>query len=141
MLARRFQRKQQHTDNIENALFGVAVGRFVMAHAMLLAQWAQLKADEAALEAEHMASAVQELAGSAEEINASVEEAAATLAHLAESGERALDDLAAELVRQARAETVAELAEKSLELLKGFISLKKAIAELAASRARNGGRA
>lgn len=54
---------------------------------------------------------------------------------------KALHDLAADLVRQAKAETVAELAEKSLELLKGFISLKKAIAELAASRARNGGRA
>ncbi|MEW6726833.1 MAG: hypothetical protein AB1327_07735 [Bacillota bacterium] len=54
---------------------------------------------------------------------------------------KALHNMAADLVRQAKAETAAELAETSLELLKGFISLKKAIAELAASRARNGGRA
>jgi len=72
VFGQRFQRELHHTDNIENALFRLAVGRFVIAHT---AEWARYKAGEAALEAEHMASAVQELAGSAEEINASIEEA------------------------------------------------------------------
>ncbi len=53
--------------------FGVAVGRFVLAHTALLALWSRLKAEDSAQEAENLAAGAQELAAITEEVNASVE--------------------------------------------------------------------
>lgn len=77
-------------------LFGVSVGRFIMAHTDLLALWSRLRADEAAREAEVQAASAQELSATIEEVNASVEEAAAAhhqLNKLAETNRKALAEM------------------------------------------------
>nr|WP_297201524.1 hypothetical protein [Thermanaeromonas sp.] len=82
--------------NSGDLLFGVSVGRFIMAHTDLLALWSRLKADEAAREAEVQAASAQELSATIEEVNASVEEAAAAhhqLSKLAETNRSALAEM------------------------------------------------
>lgn len=77
-------------------LFGVSVGRFIVAHTDLLALWSRLRADEAAREAEVQASGSQELSTTIEEINASVEESAAAhhqMNQLAETNRSALAEM------------------------------------------------
>lgn len=60
--------------NTDQLIFGLAVGRFIMAHTDLLALWSRLRADDAAREAESLAAGAQQLSGAIEEVNASIEE-------------------------------------------------------------------
>lgn len=76
--------------------FGLAVGRFIMAHTNLLALWSRLRADDAAREAESLAAGAQQLSASAQEVNASVEETSAAhheLNDLAEANRAALAEM------------------------------------------------
>ncbi|MQL53651.1 chemotaxis protein [Desulfofundulus thermobenzoicus] len=70
--------------NPADLMFGLAVGRFIMAHTDLLAFWSRLKADGAARESDILASGAEELSSTIEEVNSSVEEAAAAHHHLDE---------------------------------------------------------
>lgn len=77
-----FLQKHKNTESNQNSnsgdmFFGLAVGRFIMAHTDLLALWSRLKADGAAREAESLAAGAQQLSATTQEVNASVEETAA----------------------------------------------------------------
>lgn len=83
-------------DNRGDLYFGLAVGRFIMAHTDLLALWSSLRASQAARESEALAAGAQQLSATAEEVNASVEETAAAhheLNNLAESNRLALGEM------------------------------------------------
>lgn len=67
----------RNSDQTGDLFFGVAVGRFVLAHTALLAQWGRLKVEDSAQEAESLAAGAQELSAITQEVNASVEETAA----------------------------------------------------------------
>ncbi|NHM25889.1 chemotaxis protein [Desulfofundulus sp. TPOSR] len=85
-----------NTFNSADLLFGLSVGRFIMAHTDLLALWSRLRANEAAREAEVQASGSQELSATIEEVNASVEESAAAhhqMKQLAEANRSALAEM------------------------------------------------
>lgn len=84
---------RDHSDHKGDLFFGLAVGRFIMAHTDLLALWSSLRADQASRESEALAAGAQQLTAAVEEVNASVEETA--LAHhelnnLAESNKHSL---------------------------------------------------
>lgn len=64
--------------DLGDLVFGLAVGRFIMAHTDLLALWSRLRADDAARESESLAAGAQQLSATIQEVNASVEETAAT---------------------------------------------------------------
>ncbi len=82
--------------NSSDLLFGLSVGRFVVAHTDLLALWSRLRADEAAREAEIQASGSEELSATVEEVNASIEESAGAhqkIKELAEANRSALEEM------------------------------------------------
>lgn len=64
-------------NNSGDLVFGLAVGRFIMAHTDLLALWSSLRADEAARESVSLAAGAQQLSATIQEVNASVEETSA----------------------------------------------------------------
>lgn len=67
-----------NNSNSGDLVFGLAVGRFIMAHTDLLALWSRLRADDAARESETLAAGAQQLSATIQEVNASVEETTAT---------------------------------------------------------------
>lgn len=96
-----FQKKKEAAGSAVAAqtgelVFGLAVGRFVLAHTDLLALWSRLRADEAASESGSLAAGAQELSATVEEVNASVEETSSShheLNNLAESNRKALGEM------------------------------------------------
>lgn len=80
-----FAKKSRHSNlNMEidadftgDLYFGIAVGRFVLAHTDLLALWSKLKADETTRESQNMAAGAEQLSAAVQEVSASVEETAA----------------------------------------------------------------
>lgn len=83
-------------DNSGDLFFGLAVGRFIVAHTDLLALWTRLRVDEAARGSEGLAAGAQQLSATTQEVNASVEETAAAhheLRDLAEANQVALAEM------------------------------------------------